>query len=222
MGLSIKEKSTIRTSAYTLFGELARFGSGPSKDPYMEQIHSNFVSFILHLNEEDESVKKACKLVLKKSGQLIQSDQINELFQTCLLEKKHLHYGEFINDLSKLLVTEFPEKISFYIMNSVSNFKSQWTEIRSNAVLFAGYMLGHLDKESQSVLSKEHITNGNLKVSKLIIILVIYFVFFFHFTKSFDKTSQRRSIAVSTSKGCRGNKFTQRILTFKFPTQYFI
>ena len=165
-----KEKSTIRTSAYTLFGELARFGSGPSKDPYMEQIHSNFVSFILHLNEEDEMVKKSCKLVLKKSGQLIQSELINELFQRCLLEKKQLHYGEFINDLSKLLVTEFPEKISFYIMNSVSNFKSQWTEIRSNAVLFAGYMLGHLDRESQSVLSKEHITNGNFYLSFLFLL----------------------------------------------------
>jgi hypothetical protein len=45
-------------------------------------------------------------------------------------------------------------------MNSVSNFKSQWTEIRCNAVLFAGYMLGFLTKEKQSLLSKEHIANG--------------------------------------------------------------
>jgi hypothetical protein len=45
-------------------------------------------------------------------------------------------------------------------MNSVSNFKSQWAEIRSNAVLFAGYLLGNLSKDKQSVLSKEHITNG--------------------------------------------------------------
>ena len=46
-------------------------------------------------------------------------------------------------------------------MNSVSNFKSPWNEIRCNAVLFSGYLLGHLDKEKQSVLSKEHISNGN-------------------------------------------------------------
>jgi hypothetical protein len=58
-------------------------------------------------------------------------------------------------------VNEFPEKVSFYIMNNVSNFKSQWTEIRSNSVLFAGYLLGHLHKDKQSVLSKEHISNGN-------------------------------------------------------------
>ena len=82
------------------------------------------------------------------------------------MEEKQLHYGEFVNDLSKLLVSEFPEKISFYIMNSVSNFKSQWTEIRCNAVLFAGYMLGYLNREAQSVLSKEHITNALIKLLK--------------------------------------------------------
>ena len=59
-------------------------------------------------------------------------------------------------------MNEFPEKVSFYIMNSVANFKSQWTEIRSNAVLFSGYLLGYLSKEKQSVLSKEHIANGKI------------------------------------------------------------
>ena len=71
---------------------------------------------------------------------------MNDLFQSCLIDNKSLHFGEFINDLSKLLVNEFTEKVSFYIMNSVSNFKSQWHEIRCNAVLFAGYMLGHLTR----------------------------------------------------------------------------
>lgn len=102
----------------------------------MEQIHSNFVSFILHLNETDNNVKKACKSVLRSVGPLIESNLINDLFQTTLIENKpSFHYGEFINDMSKLLVMEFPEKISFYIMNSVSNFKSQWTEIRCNGII---------------------------------------------------------------------------------------
>lgn len=83
---------------------MARFGQGPSKEPYLEQIHSNFVSFILHLNDQDNNVKKSCKYVLKQVGPLIRSNNINELFQTHLIEDKSLHYGEFINDLSKLLV----------------------------------------------------------------------------------------------------------------------
>lgn len=100
----IKDKPTIRASSYNLFGELARFGQGPSKDPYLEQIHSNFVSFILHLNEQNDEVKRSCKNVLKHVGPLMESNLVNELFQASLVDGKSLHYGEFINDLSKLLV----------------------------------------------------------------------------------------------------------------------
>ncbi len=71
-----------------------------------------------------------------------------------------IHMQEIENFVLLLKISEFPEKISFYIMNCVSNFKSQWVEIRSNAVLFAGYLLGNLNKDKQSVLSKEHIANG--------------------------------------------------------------
>lgn len=68
-------------------------------------------------------------------------------------------------------------------MNSVSNFKSQWTEIRSNAVLFAGYLLGFLSKEKQSLLSKEHISNGKHSFTvyiKLVLILMINSILFKH------------------------------------------
>lgn len=102
-----KDKPDIRASSYILFGELARFGQGPSKEPYLEQIHSNFVSFILHLNEQNDKVKKACKYVLRQVGPLFQSSSVNDLFQTSLIDTKLLHYGEFINDLSKLLVSVF-------------------------------------------------------------------------------------------------------------------
>jgi hypothetical protein len=73
-------------------------------------------------------------------------------------------------------INDFPEKVSFYIMNSVSNFKSQWPEIRSNAVLFAGYLLGNLSKDKQSVLSKEHITNG-INFSQFFFKLLIIMIF---------------------------------------------
>jgi hypothetical protein len=102
-----KDKPKIRTSAYMLFGELARFGQGPSKDPYLEQIHSNFVNFVLHLNEQDEEVRKSCKHVLKQVGPLIESSSVNDLFQSSLInDSKSFHYGEFVNDLAKLLVNQ--------------------------------------------------------------------------------------------------------------------
>lgn len=46
----------MRAAAFTLFGSLSRFGNGPSEKPFLEQIQTNFVSFLLHLNEGDPVV----------------------------------------------------------------------------------------------------------------------------------------------------------------------
>ena len=46
----------VRAAAFTLFGTLSRFGSGPSEGPFLEQIQTNFVSLLLHLNEADPVV----------------------------------------------------------------------------------------------------------------------------------------------------------------------
>ena len=48
----------MRAQAIILFGNLSAFGDGPSKQPFLEQIHSNFVSLLLHLNDPEDEVKK--------------------------------------------------------------------------------------------------------------------------------------------------------------------
>jgi hypothetical protein len=60
-----------------------------------------------------------------------------------------------------LKIESFPEKVNFYIVNNVSHFKSQTESIRCNSVIFAGYLIGNLNKDQQNLLSKEHISNGN-------------------------------------------------------------
>lgn len=60
------------------------------------------------------------------------------MFQKHLREDASLHYGEFMNDLSKLMVKEFLDKINFYTMNNVSFFRSDWKEIKANAAMFVG------------------------------------------------------------------------------------
>ena len=46
----------MRSAAFNLFGSLSRFGNGPSEKPFLEQIQTNFVSLLLHLNEGDPVV----------------------------------------------------------------------------------------------------------------------------------------------------------------------
>lgn len=53
----IQENSAVRAAAIELFGNLSRFGHGPSEASFLEQVHTNFISILLHLNEQDE-VKK--------------------------------------------------------------------------------------------------------------------------------------------------------------------
>lgn len=47
-----QENASVRAAAIHLFGNLSRFGHGPSENSFLEQIHTNFVSILLHLNEE--------------------------------------------------------------------------------------------------------------------------------------------------------------------------
>uniref|UniRef100_UPI00398F4A24 maestro heat-like repeat-containing protein family member 1 n=1 Tax=Pristiophorus japonicus TaxID=55135 RepID=UPI00398F4A24 len=152
-----KDKEQVRAAAFTVFGNLSRFGDGQSKADYVEQIHSSLVSLLLHLNDGSEEVVKACKFALRLIGPLMGSDNISAMFQKHLLEEANLHYGEFINDLAKHIINDFPEKINFYIVGNVSFFKSTWPEIRGNAVMFAGFLLGNLSKTEVQSVSLEHV-----------------------------------------------------------------
>jgi len=53
-----QENIEVRAAAFALFGDLAAFGSGASKEQFLEQIHTNFVSFLLHLNDHENPVRQ--------------------------------------------------------------------------------------------------------------------------------------------------------------------
>ena len=59
--MHFQDKANVRAQAIILFGNLSAFGDGPSKLPFLEQIHSNFVSLLLHLNDPEDEVKKVCQ-----------------------------------------------------------------------------------------------------------------------------------------------------------------
>jgi hypothetical protein len=161
-----KEKPAVRAAAIKLFGNLSRFGDGPSKAPFSEQIHTNMVSLLLHLNDGDQEVRDACKSALRQLGPLFESEAVNDMIQKLLVEGQSLHYGEFMNDLSKLMITDFDEKINFYTMNCVNFFKSEWQEIKANAAMFTGFLLGNLSKSQRKHISKEHVCGELIRLLK--------------------------------------------------------
>ncbi|KFM62094.1 HEAT repeat-containing protein 7A, partial [Stegodyphus mimosarum] len=161
-----KEKPLIRAAAFTLFGNLSRFGNGPSKEQFMEQVHGNLIPLLLHLNDEDKHVVKACKYSLRLLGPLLKSESMNNMFQKHLLDDAHLHYGEFINDLTKTVIADFPEKVGFYATSCMSYLKSQFLSIQCNAVSFLGYLLGNLPVEKQNLIPKERVCSALLVLLK--------------------------------------------------------
>ncbi len=128
----------MRAASLRLFGNLSRFGDGPSAEPFLEQIHANFVSLLVHVNDADEGVRKAAKAALKLVGPLTEAPATNAMLQKFLSESTSLHYGEFMNDLSKQVIKELAPKVNFYTMNCVHFFKSSYTEVRANAAMLTG------------------------------------------------------------------------------------
>lgn len=48
---------------------------------------------------------QACKYAMRVCAPVLGSEQITNMFQNHLHEEKRLHYGEFVNDLVKYLVS---------------------------------------------------------------------------------------------------------------------
>ncbi|MEQ2200298.1 hypothetical protein XENOCAPTIV_026953, partial [Xenoophorus captivus] len=87
-----------------------------------------------HDGEDIRSLLHGSHAGCARTGQ--HSKQITTMFQNHLHEDKSLHYGEFINDLTKYL--DFPGMLNFYHISVIQFFKSNWPEVRAAAAMFIG------------------------------------------------------------------------------------
>eukprot|EP00055_Hartaetosiga_balthica_P017962 m.125831 g.125831 ORF g.125831 m.125831 type:complete len:1630 (-) comp9433_c5_seq1:159-5048(-) len=158
-----KEKPQVRAAAIELFGNLSQFGDGPSKIPFLEQIHSNMVSFILHRSESDPEVCKAVSQAFVNLAPLLQSESFSRLVEETNHDRS-FHYGEFLNNLTRVLISDFRDKISFYTMNSVDFFHSDKAEIRGNAAMLIGNLLRNLNKKDRQDITKEHVCSELIRL----------------------------------------------------------
>uniref|UniRef100_A0A669C2F3 Maestro heat-like repeat family member 1 n=1 Tax=Oreochromis niloticus TaxID=8128 RepID=A0A669C2F3_ORENI len=131
-----QENDDIRCASIHLMGNLSTFGSG--EQVFKDQIHNVLVSLLLHLVDPNPEVVKACKYAMRVCAPVVGSEQITAMFQNHLHEDKSLHYGEFINDLTKYLIQDFPGMLNFYHISVIQFFKSNWPEVRAGAAMFIG------------------------------------------------------------------------------------
>ncbi|XP_023669118.2 maestro heat-like repeat-containing protein family member 1 isoform X1 [Paramormyrops kingsleyae] len=152
------ENDEIRSTSIMLLGNLSKFGSGEAI--FKDQIHNVLVSLLLHLNDPSPQVVKASKYAMRMFAPVVGSEQIMAMFQNHLHEDKGLHYGEFINDLTKYIIQDFPGMLNFYHITVIQFFKSNWAEVRAGAAMFIGFLLGNLPEEYFSYMNMGSITNG--------------------------------------------------------------
>ncbi|XP_075937475.1 maestro heat-like repeat-containing protein family member 1 isoform X1 [Anarhichas minor] len=152
------ENDEIRCASIHLMGNLSKFGSG--EPVFKDQIHNVLVSLLLHLVDPNPQVVKACKYSMRVCAPVVGSEQITTMFQNHLHDEKSLHYGEFINDLTKYLIQDFPGMLNFYHISVIQFFKSNWAEVRAGAAMFIGFLLGNLQEEHFSHLNMCTITKG--------------------------------------------------------------
>ncbi|XP_026149512.1 maestro heat-like repeat-containing protein family member 1 [Mastacembelus armatus] len=152
------ENDEIRCASIYLMGNLSKFGSG--EPVFKDQIHNVLVSLLLHLVDPNPQVVKACKYAMRVCAPVVGSEQITGMFQNHLHDDKSLHYGEFINDLTKYLIQDFPGMLNFYHISVIQFFKSNWPEVRAGAAMFIGFLLGNLSEEHFSHLNMGTITKG--------------------------------------------------------------
>uniref|UniRef100_A0A3B3CBG5 Maestro heat-like repeat family member 1 n=1 Tax=Oryzias melastigma TaxID=30732 RepID=A0A3B3CBG5_ORYME len=149
------ENDDIRHASILLMGNLSKFGSG--EPVFKDQIHNVLVSLLLHLVDPNPQVVKACKFAMRVCAPVVGSEQITAMFQNHLHEDKSLHYGEFINDLTKYLIQDFPGMLNFYHISVIQFFKSNWPEVRAAAAMFI-FLLGNLQQEHFSQLNMPTVT----------------------------------------------------------------
>ncbi|KAG7469785.1 hypothetical protein MATL_G00132540 [Megalops atlanticus] len=152
------DNDEIRCASITLLGNLSKFGSG--EPVFRDQIHNVLVSLLLHLSDPSPQVVKACKYAMRVCAPVVGSEQITSMFQNHLHEDKGLHYGEFINDLTKYIIQDFPGMLNFYHITVIQFFKSNWAEVRASAAMFIGFLLGNLPEEYFSHMNMGSLTKG--------------------------------------------------------------
>ncbi|TSK34778.1 Maestro heat-like repeat-containing protein family member 1 [Bagarius yarrelli] len=152
------ENDEIRCASIMLLGNLSRFGLG--EPVFKDQIHNVLVSLLLHLSDPSAHVVKACKYAMRVCAPVMGSEQIINMFQNHLHEERSLHYGEFINDLVKYLIQDFPGMLNFYHATVIQFFKSNWPEIRASAAMFIGFLLANLPEEHFTCMNMGIVTKA--------------------------------------------------------------
>ncbi|XP_078271733.1 maestro heat-like repeat-containing protein family member 1 [Rhinoraja longicauda] len=138
----------VRAEAFFVLGKLAKCASRDSQSYLCRQFHSNLVCLLVHLNGNSKEVSRACNSTLRLVIPFIGSDEAFSMIEEQLGEPV-LDYTEFLRDISKQFIKDFPERINSYVRDCMSFFNNPKEQIRANAVTLSAFFFQSLEPRSQ-------------------------------------------------------------------------
>ncbi|KHJ86762.1 HEAT repeat protein [Oesophagostomum dentatum] len=149
-----EESAALRAASFSLFGELgARIGGD---EEFMAHLHANIVAILLHLNDEDEDVRKACSMALNRIHPLFSVGTFSSVIEREMKDGRLPgSYFGVQRDLASILALSFPDRVNQYALTCSNYFKSSDARIRANAALLTGNMLGVLTPQLRATISKD-------------------------------------------------------------------
>ncbi|XP_055505818.1 maestro heat-like repeat-containing protein family member 1 [Leucoraja erinacea] len=138
----------VRAEAFWLLGKLAKCASRDPQSYLYRQFHSNFVCLLLHLNGNSKEVSSACNSTLRLVIPLLGSAEVFSKLEQQLREPV-LDYTEFLRDISKQLIKDFPDRVHSYVTDCTSFFNNPKEQIRANAVTLSAFFFQHIEVHSK-------------------------------------------------------------------------
>lgn len=169
------KSAEIRELAISLFGQLCvqqsevvQSSTGISEE-FEEQVYRYFFPLLLHLSETENSVVIATRLTIKKAVLLMEDKtKTRDLIEKNLLEYGHLNYDIFLWDLLRVVNEEFSFDLLQHSIESCLPFlKSQWPELRGNAVVMVAVLGNHLNNNHPDAEKHHEPKNRTLTLNHL-------------------------------------------------------
>ncbi|KAJ6331290.1 hypothetical protein OIU76_009798 [Salix suchowensis] len=115
-------------------------------------IHTAIPRLVLHLHDDDLSVRQACRNTLKRLAPLMEMEESTALFNSHRLTSDHRSdYQDFVRDLTKQFIQHLPSRIDTYMASTIQAFDAPWPIIQANAIYLVSCLVSLSD--DQRILS---------------------------------------------------------------------
>ncbi|XP_020212119.1 protein SHOOT GRAVITROPISM 6 isoform X1 [Cajanus cajan] len=164
--LQTSMNARMRASSFAVFGALSNYGIGALKEAFVEQVHAAVPRLVLHLHDEDFSVRLACRNTLKRVCPLMEIEGLLALLNTqTFLSDHRSDYEDLLRDIAKQFTQHLASRVDSYMASTVQAFDAPWPIIQANAIYFCSSILSLSD--SQHILAVYHSQVFGMLVGKM-------------------------------------------------------